>query len=144
MPNRDNGSMNRINGCPFDSERVQCSETLSDVLQSFDFIAYCTSADFEQEARIAGSNNRRLPSKEFAYRWRFHLTPTLLESQRVFLTIYARYFHKPMYKASKMSLESRKSHDESNNFPRLSMLQASCGFGKPNWGKIQALKKNIF
>ena len=55
-----------------------------------------------------------------------------------------RYFHKPTYKALRLSLEATKSHAESKNVLRISMPQKGCGLDKLDWSKVRTLIKEVF
>ena len=68
------------------------------------------------------------------------------ESQRFVyrLITKVRYFHKPTYKALRLSLEAMKNHAESKKVLRISMPQIGCGLDKLDWRKVRTLIKEVF
>ena len=55
-----------------------------------------------------------------------------------------RHFHKPTYKALRLSLEAMKNHAESKKVLRISMPQIGCGLDKLDWRKVRTLIKEVF
>ena len=55
-----------------------------------------------------------------------------------------RHFHKPTYKALRLSLEARENNAESKNVLRLSMPQIGWGLDKLDWNKVQTLIQDVF
>ena len=129
---------------PPNPKHFQYLEILGDVLQSTDSISYCISADFKLGAGITRSNKCRFRTQ---YLGKETNASELIWSQwfpewRRFvyhLKTKVRYFHKPTYKALRLSLEVMKNHAESNNVFRISMLEIGCGLGKVDWSKVQTL-----
>ena len=126
---------NRTKESPPDTKLFQYSEFQGDVLQSTDYIAHCTSADFNLGAGITRSIKQRFstqyPDKE-ANASEVIWPEWIPESQRFVyhLKTKARFFHKPTYKALRASLKAMQTHAESNNFQRISLPQIGRGLDK--------------
>ena len=117
-PEGDQKWPNRTNESPPDPKHFQYSEIQGDVLQSTDSIAHCISADFKLGAGIARSIERRFPTQypdKEAIASEVIWSQWIPESQRFVyhLITKVRYFHKPTYKALRLSLEAMKNHAES-------------------------------
>ena len=148
-PEEDQEWPNRTNESPPDPKHFQYSEIQGDVLQSTDSIAHCISADFKLGAGIARSIKRRFPTQypdKEAIASEVIWPQWIPESQSFVyhLITKVRYFHKPTYKALRLSLEAMKSHAESKKISRNSMPQIGCGLDKLHWRKVRKLIKEVF
>ena len=148
-PEDDQEWPNRTNESPPDTKQFQYSEVQGDVLQSTDSLAHCISADFKLGAGIARSIKRRFPTQypdKEAIASEVTWPQWIPESQRFVyhLITKVRYFHKPTYKALRLSLEAMKNHAESKNVVRISMPQIGCGLDKLDWSKVRTLIKEVF
>ena len=106
-------------------------------------------ADFKLGAGIARNIKQRFPT-QYPYKEAIAsevIWPQWITESQCFvyhLITKARYFHKPTYKALRVSFQAKQRHAQSNNVQRISLPQIVCGFDKLNWQKIRQLIHEVF